>query len=74
MDSKNDDEERIEFEKFIIERFGDTVDLRRAKHGNNGYISWEAAVAWIVWQDRSPHQETASTPSSARLAKYDKTS
>ncbi|MEZ7796755.1 MULTISPECIES: hypothetical protein [Citrobacter] len=53
MDSKNDDEERIKFEKFIIERFGDTVDLRRAKHGNNGYISWEAAVAWIVWQERS---------------------
>lgn len=53
MDSTNDEEKRIEFEKFIIERFGDAVDLRRAKHGNNGYISWEAAVAWIVWPKRS---------------------
>ena len=53
MDLTDDEEKRIEFEKFIIERFGDTVDLRRAKHGNNGCISWEAAVAWIVWQERS---------------------
>ena len=53
MDLTDDEEKRIEFEKFILERFGDAVDLRRAKHGNNGYISWEAAVAWIVWQGRS---------------------
>ncbi|MBA7801837.1 hypothetical protein HV170_09910 [Citrobacter freundii] len=61
MDSTNDEEKRIEFEKFIIERFGDAVDLRRAKHGNNGYISWEAAVAWIVWRERASHHETTST-------------
>ncbi|WP_410702516.1 hypothetical protein [Citrobacter braakii] len=61
MDSMNDEEKRIEFEKFIIERFGDAVDLRRAKNGGNGYISWEAAVAWTVWQDRSSHYEASST-------------
>lgn len=61
MDSTNDEEKRIEFEKFILERFGDAVDIRRAEHGNNGYITWEAAVAWIVWRERSSHHETTST-------------
>ncbi|EOI1398693.1 hypothetical protein ACMGOC_004195 [Citrobacter freundii] len=61
MDSTNDEEKRIEFEKFIIERFGDAVDLRRAKNGGNGYISWEAAVAWIVWRERPLHHKTNST-------------
>ncbi|WP_410750609.1 hypothetical protein [Citrobacter sp. U14242] len=63
MDSTNDEEKRIEFEKIIIEsieRFGDAVELRRAKHGNNGYISWEAAVAWIVWREHSSRHETTS--------------
>ena len=60
MDSTHDEEKRTEFEKFILERFGDAVDLRRATNGDNGYISWEAAVAWIVWQERSLHHETSS--------------
>lgn len=61
MDSTNDEEKRIEFEKFIIEKFGDAVDLRSAKNGDNGYLSWEAAVAWTVWRERSSHHETTST-------------
>ncbi|NHM09025.1 DNA-binding protein [Citrobacter youngae] len=44
----------------MLERFGDAVDLRRATNGDNGYISWEAAVAWIVWQERLLHHETTS--------------
>ncbi|WP_196615377.1 hypothetical protein [Citrobacter freundii] len=60
MDSTNDEEKRIEFEKFIIERFGDAVDLRKAKNSGNGYLSWEAAVEWTVWQNRSSHYEAIS--------------
>ncbi|AYL78446.1 DNA-binding protein [Citrobacter freundii] len=45
----------------MIERFGDAVNLRRAKNGGNGYISWEAAVAWIVWRERSSHHEATPT-------------
>ncbi|WP_153752821.1 MULTISPECIES: hypothetical protein [unclassified Citrobacter] len=61
MDSANDEEKRIEFEKFIIERFGDAVDLRREKNGDDGYISWEAAVAWTVWLEHPSHHKTIST-------------
>lgn len=53
MNQTQDEEKRLEFEKFIIERFGDVVDLSRAKYDDKGYTSWDAALAWIVWQERS---------------------
>lgn len=57
----NHEESRKEFEKFIFERFGDAVDLRRAKSGDKGYVSWEAAVAWVVWRERSlDHEKTSA--------------
>ncbi len=46
-------DERSAFESFIAERFGGLVDLRRAKNGDNEYMAWDMAVAWIVWQRRA---------------------
>ena len=43
-------DEREAFETFMAKRFGDLVDQRRAKNGDHGYIAWDMAVAWIVWQ------------------------
>lgn len=46
-------DERSAFESFIAERFGGLVDLRRAKNGDNEYMAWDMAMAWIVWQRRA---------------------
>jgi hypothetical protein len=46
-------DERAAFETFIAERFGDLIDRRRALNGDNEYMSWDMAVAWIVWQPRA---------------------
>ena len=37
----------------MAERFGDSVDHRRAKNGDQGYMAWDMVVAWIVWQARA---------------------
>ncbi|EMS3364667.1 DNA-binding protein [Escherichia coli] len=34
-------------------RFGDLVDRRRAKNGDNEYMAWDMALGWIVWQQRA---------------------
>lgn len=46
-------DERKAFESFIDKRFGDTIDQRRAKNGDQGYMEWDMVVAWIVWQGRA---------------------
>lgn len=46
-------DERKSFESFMAERFGDSVDHRRAKNGDQGYMAWDIVVAWIVWQARA---------------------
>ncbi|MDR7686058.1 DUF551 domain-containing protein [Klebsiella pneumoniae] len=46
-------DEREAFETFMAKRFGDLVDQRRAKNGDHGYMAWDMAVAWIVWQARA---------------------
>lgn len=49
-------DERKSFESFMAERFGDSVDQRRAKNGDQGYMAWDMVVAWIVWQARATLQ------------------
>lgn len=46
-------DERKSFESFMAERFGDSVDRRRARNGDRGYMAWDMVVAWIVWQARA---------------------
>ncbi|WP_275166318.1 hypothetical protein [Citrobacter koseri] len=46
-------DERKAFEAFMDKRFGDTIDQRRAKNGDQGYMAWDMVVAWIVWQGRA---------------------
>lgn len=47
------EDERAQFESFMEWRFGDTLDRRRAKNGDRGYMAWSMAVAWEVWQRRA---------------------
>ncbi|HGM7029077.1 TPA: hypothetical protein ACKP7A_001920 [Serratia liquefaciens] len=47
-------DERHAFESFVAQRFGETIDRRRAKNGDNEYLAWDMAMAWIVWQRRAP--------------------
>ncbi|HIB5468970.1 TPA: hypothetical protein ACWXAD_004940 [Klebsiella quasipneumoniae subsp. similipneumoniae] len=49
-------DERKSFESFMAERFGDSVDRRRARNGDQGYMAWDMVVAWIVWQARATFQ------------------
>ncbi len=37
----------------ITKRFGDLVDRRRAKNGDNEYMAWDMTLGWIVWQQRA---------------------
>ncbi len=46
-------DERSAFERFVAQRFGESVDQRRAKNGDNEYMAWDMAMAWIVWQGRA---------------------
>lgn len=46
-------DERHAFESFVAQQFGEAVDRRRAKNGDNEYMAWDMAVAWIVWQRRA---------------------
>lgn len=46
-------DERAEFEAFIERHFGESVDRRRAKNGDNEYMAWDMAMAWTVWQRRA---------------------
>lgn len=46
-------DERHAFESFVAQQFGEAVDRRRAKNGDNEYLAWDMAMAWIVWQRRA---------------------
>lgn len=46
-------DERKAFETFMNKRFSDTIDQSRAKNGDQGYMAWDMAVAWVVWQGRA---------------------
>ena len=48
-----DDDEREAYELFMEKRFGDLVDRRRAKNGDNEYMAWDMTLGWIVWQQRA---------------------
>lgn len=50
-------DEREAFEAFMEGRFGDTVDRRRAKNGDQGYMAWDMAMAWVVWEARARKQK-----------------
>lgn len=44
---------RSEYESFMVKRFGDLIDTRRAKNGdpeNPDYFAWDMTVGWIAWQ------------------------
>ena len=45
--------EREAYELFMEKRFGDLVDRRRAKNGDNEYMAWDMTLGWIVWQQRA---------------------
>ncbi|MFD2021170.1 hypothetical protein ACFSKS_04730 [Pseudocitrobacter faecalis] len=55
-------DERGAFEAFMAERFKDTIDLSRAKNGDQGYMAWDMVVAWIVWQRRASMLQGAVQP------------
>ncbi len=46
-------DEREAYELFMEKRFGDLVDRRRAKNGDNEYMAWDMTLGWIVWQQRA---------------------
>ncbi|KXR18294.1 DNA-binding protein [Escherichia coli] len=46
-------DERAAYELFMEKRFGDLVDRRRAKNGDNEYMAWDMTLGWIVWQQRA---------------------
>lgn len=50
-------DEREAFEAFMEGRFGDTVDRRRAKNGDQGYMAWDMVVAWVAWKARARKQK-----------------
>lgn len=39
--------EQFEFE---MSKFGDCVDMRRAKNGDQEYMAWDVGLAWRMWQ------------------------
>lgn len=55
-------DERETFEAFMEKRFGDIVDQRRAKNGDQGYMAWDMAVAWIVWQHCAAMLQAGNSP------------
>ena len=41
---------RSDYEKFIKETFGDTIDRSSANNGDQNYLAWDMLVGWCVWQ------------------------
>ena len=46
-------DERAAYELFMEERFGESVDRRRAKNGDREYMAWDMALGWIIWCHRA---------------------
>lgn len=42
-------DEREVYELFMEKRFGDLVDRRRVKNGDNEYMVWDMIFGWIIW-------------------------
>lgn len=42
------DESRKQFEAEMA-KLGDSVDMRRAKNGDEEYMAWDVALAWRFW-------------------------
>lgn len=42
------DESRKQFE-VEMEKLGDSVDMRRAKNGDEEYMAWDVRLAWRFW-------------------------
>ncbi|EFA6917865.1 DNA-binding protein [Escherichia coli] len=55
-------DERAAYELFMEKRFGDSVDRRRAKNGDNEYMAWDIALGWVVWQQRSGMSLSTAQP------------
>lgn len=53
-------DEQAAFEKFMEEKFRDSIDRRHVKNGDGGYFAWDMQVAWIVWQGRAAIQSVNS--------------
>lgn len=45
---RNMDESRKQFEAEMA-KLGDSVDMRRAKNGDEEYMAWDVALAWRFW-------------------------
>ncbi|WP_259565603.1 hypothetical protein [Enterobacter sichuanensis] len=43
------DESRKQFEAEMA-KLGDSVDMRRAKNGDEEYMEWDVRLAWKMWQ------------------------
>lgn len=48
--TNGDELERQRFEEFMAKRFHDSVDRRRCRNGDQGYMAWDMIVAWSAWQ------------------------
>ena len=46
-------DEREAYELFMEKRFGDLIDRRRVKNGDNEYMAWDMALGWIIWCHRA---------------------
>lgn len=55
-------DERSAFEAFMAKRFGDIVDQRRVKNGDQEYMAWDMAVAWVVWSGRAAMLQGKAEP------------
>lgn len=70
-------DERTAFENFVAQEFGELVDQRRAKNGDNEYMAWDMAMGWIVWQGRSamiqPVSQGYTLPDGYKLMPIDMT-
>lgn len=55
-------DERSAFEVFMAKRFGDIVDRRRVKNGDQEYMAWDMTVAWVVWSGRAAMLQGKAEP------------
>lgn len=44
------EEKRKQFEEWASNTYGDFIDIRRSKNGDNEYMTWDVGLAWMAWQ------------------------
>lgn len=55
--------ERVVFETFMAQRFGDSIDQRRCLNGDgNDYMSWDMGIARTVWLHLTSQRKSFSLP------------